>query len=140
MSAKVLTRINSWLAVLLGALGFSGCGDHQNVTVEYGCPYISLEVSGTVTNEAHQPLPDMQVNLAVNGYKLRPVLTDSAGQYAWSSYHGGSDSIDIIVTDPKGVYQSDSVRVPVETKMFEQWRHWQEGESIVHQDFQLKEK
>ena len=140
MSAKVLTRINSWLAVLLGALGFSGCGDHQNVTVEYGCPYISLEVSGTVTNEAHQPLPDMQVNMAVNGYKLKPVLTDSAGQYAWSSYDGGSDSIDIIVTDPKGVYQSDSVRVPVETKMFEQWRHWQEGESIVHQDFQLKEK
>lgn len=148
MRKKALNRINTIIAFLLGLFGV-GCG-HYEVKygvpdpgiqpAEYGCPYVSLEVSGTIKNEAEQPLKDIKVDISYYGFEAGSVLSDEEGKYNLQNSDGHVDSVDIVVKDPAGIYESDSVRVPTETRMFDSWDEWQEGESTVHQDFQLKKK
>ncbi len=145
MKTKLLTRINALLVFLLGILGFTSCELMPKKygvapVVEYGCPYVSLEVSGQITNEEKQPLRDIQVNLSLEGYRTRPVFTDSLGNFSWRSQDGKLDSLDIIIKDPAGVYEGDSTRVGAEKHIFDQPKGWQIGESTVRQDFQLKKK
>ena len=146
MKAKILNRINAIIALLLSVFGFSSChpivkyGAPEPEPVAYGCPYISLDVSGKITNEEKQPLEGIQVNIGLLGYTTRPFYSDSVGKYGYHSHEGIADSVDIIVKDPEGIYESDSVRVATEKNMFETPIKWQEGEATASHDFQLKKK
>jgi len=107
----------------------------------YGVPYASFDVSGTITDEDHQPLKDIQVKVGYLGIKSNPIYSDAKGNYGFQSRDGEEiDSVDIIVTDTAGVYESDSVRVAAEYIKLDQPEGWKTGETTVHKDFQLKKK
>lgn len=154
MKAKVLTRINALLALLLSALGFNGCGFFPvkygvGPVAEYGCPYAQFEATGVVTDEERQPLENVQVIFKNKGNNDTPreylptVYTDEQGTYTFEmEYVLPMDSMDIIVADTAGVYESDSVRVKVDYDRsgVASDDHWNAGVGIVYQDFQLKKK
>lgn len=157
MKAKVLTRINALLALLLSVLGFNGCFPRVKYGVdpnpgpiaEYGCPYAQFEATGVVTDEENQPMENVQVIVKNKGDNDTPreflptVYTDDAGVYRYSNeYMFPTDSMDVIVMDTAGVYESDSVRVKVDYDRsgVAPEDHWNAGVGIVYQDFQLKKK
>lgn len=142
MKQKLLTRWNAFLGVLLGMLGLGGCKPQPEIRALYGCPYVTLDVTGTITDEASKPLKDIEVTVTTQGYPNAPVVSDSDGHYAFHSRDGErDDTLDILVTDPSGRYESDSARVVTEKRMFDQWTSdWQQGEAVAHKDFQLKKK
>ena len=157
MKAKVLTRINALLALFLSALGFNGCSlfmvkygpDPGPIVCEYGCPYAQFEATGVVTDDEQQPLENMQVlvhtkwDSDMSREYMPQVYTDEAGEYTLSTERlFPTDSMDIIVTDTAGVYESDSVRVKVDYDRsgVSPDDHWNEGVGKVYQDFQLKKK
>lgn len=143
MRKKLLMRFNAFLGVIVGMLGLEGCSKpEQEIRAMYGCPYVTLEVTGTVTDEASKPLKDIQVIVSTEGYRHAPVVSDAEGKYAFHSREGEArDSLDILVSDPSGQYASDSARVSAEKRLFDQWTSdWQQGEMVAHKDFQLKKK
>ena len=144
MKIKVLTRINSLIAVLLGVLGFGGCSS-QPVVCEYGVPHASLAVSGSITNQANKPLENIQVTVKGKGDNrvLGEVYSAANGQYTMTSdYVFPEDSFDILVTDKADVYESDSLRVKAEYDRTNVASNdtWNDGIGIIRQDFQLKNK
>lgn len=140
---KLLARVN----VLLGAvLALFGCGSKRAAAVEnqvvclYGVPTATYKVSGTVTNEKHKPLQDVQV--VVKGYKNYPITdtirTDNKGRYA-ADYTGyPADSLNIVVTDSSGEYKADSIQVEVPWQ--EGASAFDQGEQTFKQNVQLKKK
>ena len=141
MKTKILTGINAVIAAILGGMGLTGCSPNVAYGVpylEYGCPYVSLDVSGTITDEANQPLKDIQVQVSLLGYTSSPIYSDKNGTYLRQSNEGAAKYVDIVVRDTAGVYASDSVRVDIERVMYDQPKGWKEGEATAHQDFQLK--
>ena len=136
MKKKILTGINALIALLMGGMGVS-C-KYGVPYPEYGCPYVSLDVSGTITDEANQPLKDIQVQVSLLGYTSSPIYSDKNGTYLRQSNEGAAKYVDIVVRDTAGVYASDSVRVDIERVMYDQPKGWKEGEATVKQDFQLK--
>ena len=151
MKAKILTGFNAILAFLLGLFGFTGCEPMQKYgpATEYGCPYATFEASGKVTNEKSQPLENIRVRIHPQwdqyGYQedYDKIYTNANGEYSLNmSYIFPVDSVDIILDDTTGVYQSDSVRVEVEydKSKVDSSDHWNEGTASVHKDFRLKKK
>lgn len=141
MKKKLLTTINSLIAMLLSALGLSSC----IFGAMYGVPHATFELSGTVTDEAEQPLKDIQVGLRRRGDGYPGVVgyTDENGRYEWTvGDFFPVDSIDIIVSDTNGVYMRDSVRVGIEyDSRGKRWGDsWNHGTGTVQQDFRLKKK
>ena len=157
MKAKVLTRINALLALLLSVLGFNGCffrvkygvDPNPGPIAEYGCPHAQFEVTGVVTDEHNAPLENVEIIVKEMGNTYTPreylqkVYTDEQGTYLYTSdYLFPMDSMDIIATDTAGIYQEDSVRVKVDYDRsgVAPEDHWNAGVGIVYQDFQLKKK
>lgn len=142
---KVRLQILAQVNVLLGAvLALFGCGSKRAAAVEnqvvclYGVPTATYKVSGTVTNEKHKPLKDVQV--VVKGYKNYPITdtlrTDSKGRYA-ADYTGyPADSLNIVVTDPSGEYKADSTKIEVPWK--EGASAFDQGKQTFKQNVQLK--
>lgn len=76
---------NKLIWMLLSLLGFaSACSDdeenNENLCM-YGCPSVSFNVKGTVTNEAGQPIPGIRVGIK-DTYPT--VLTDDKGEFAFT--------------------------------------------------------
>lgn len=155
MKTRLLTSVNSLIAILLSVLGFSSCNNSNkegSILVEYGSPYATLEVSGKVTSEETNPLENIQVTVKhkerpdeapEESYTLPSVLTDVDGEYnVAENWVLPFDSIDIIVTDPADIYLPDSIRVKVDYDKSEvpAHNHWNHGVGVVYQDFQLKKK
>ncbi|MBO4665295.1 MAG: radical SAM-associated putative lipoprotein [Paludibacteraceae bacterium] len=152
MKVKVLTWYNAVLAFLLGLLGFSSCdtakkyGPGPDIAAEYGCPYATLEVSGTVSDKGNTPLENIQV--AIKGkYDLEEAdlkeYTDQDGKYiVGADYIFPIDSVDILVKDNAGVYAPDSVRVKVDYDQsnVQPEDHWNNGAGTAHHDFLLEKK
>lgn len=149
MKARILSRVNAFIAFLLGILGFgiTGCvkkygvPDDHYLIAEYGCPYAALEVKGKVTDENLQPLENIRV---VTRYQasIMETYTDGDGNYQSGKVEiFPVDSVDIIATDTSGIYPSDSVRVPVTYEHSHKAdNNWDAGEGTVYQDFQLKQQ
>lgn len=139
MKAKVLTRVNAFLAFLLSALGFTACRDHM---LKYGCPNATFEAVGTVTDEASFPIKGIRVQVKdKRGNSCFPeTYTDENGKYRVGEYEVfPMDSVDIIVTDTAGNYASDSVRVKVEYDKSNVPKDddWNEGAGFATADFVL---
>ena len=148
MKAKMLTRINALLALLLGALGFTAC-EPEHMVAEYGVPHADLTIEGEVTNEAKEALPDIQIT-AKGGWK------DDAKIMYWSGerftlatgtdgrfygYYQGAFPLQIYkiyATDTTGVYAPDSIETTV--TFSEGNGHWYKGKGTLHADFVLKRK
>lgn len=155
MKTKVLTIINSLLTFLLGIVGFNSCkygSPVDLVTAEYGCPYATLEVSGTITDEESHPLQDIRVVVV---HKNNPnvdsavdtlaatAYTDEKGQYFTQNENiFPRDSLDIIVTDTSDTYAPDTVRVKIEYDRsgVSPDNNWNQGDGKVHKDFRMKKK
>ena len=149
MKAKILTRVNALIGLILGLFGFScvSCVEY-GVPVpiaEYGCPYATFEAQGKVTDEKAQPVENICVRIRNRyGDELPELYTDANGEYKTGKLEGviPPDSVDIIVTDTADVYASDTARVKVEYDRsgVPESNHWNEGFGSVYQDFQLTKK
>ncbi len=118
---------------------------------EYGVPYATFEAVGRVTDEESKPIQNIQVTVK-DRYRpnrdyrrtLPDAYTDENGDYSITAEFDffPEDSVDIIVTDTADIYESDSVSVKVEydRSQVSPDDHWNEGDGLVNQDFQLKKK
>ena len=109
------TRMRYWFNVLLSAiLGFMGFGLFS--CAKYGTPTRNLTIEGEITDESQKPLPKMQVinRVGNEGFwrddSADTLYTNTKGKY----YKKKIEEIppmfhQVIVTDPSGVYQSDTV-------------------------------
>lgn len=143
MKKSILICINALIATLMGLLGVSCHIGYY----EYGSPYATFEMSGTVTDEQEQPLENIQVAVRNRWDRENGSLgyivcsTNPDGQYEWRS-GAYTDSIEIIVRDTAGVYESDSVNVGLEFDRsgVSKQDHWNWGKAEVQQDFVLGKK
>jgi putative lipoprotein (rSAM/lipoprotein system) len=142
MKARLLTRVNAFIALLMGVLGFGSCESH--LIAEYGCPHATLEVSGTITDESNQPVENIQVKVKSEGRQItQEAYSNADGQYTTDQYAiFPVSTVDLIVTDTAGVYEGDSVRMDVtyDKSQVAKGDHWDEGDAVIQYDFQLKKK
>lgn len=149
MKTKFLSAFNMILTAIIAALGFS-CKQHL---LEYGSPYVVLNVSGEVSDIQNYPIEGISVQLKKESKNVEHsehfpysqiVYTDSNGLYRIETDGGamlssGSDSIWVVVSDPGEVYQADSVLTPVEIDR-SKGSGWKWGEADIVADFQLKKQ
>ena len=87
------------------------------VTACYGSPHAESEVEGNVYNEEGEPLDDMQVVVRTfDDYSYSwpdTVYTNEKGKYhaTYGIPSFGGDCMEVVVHDPSGVYESDSVHI-----------------------------
>lgn len=146
MKAKLLTRVNALITLLMGVLGFSSCESH--FMGMYGVPSGNLTFEGKVVNEEQEALPDVQI-VRRGGWKddipqmyweeyADTLYTNSEGEY----YREYPDIFPlqyqkITATDPSGIYESTDTIVTVEYKG---GQGWYEGKAALKVDFVLKKK
>jgi putative lipoprotein (rSAM/lipoprotein system) len=156
MKTKILNRINAIIAFLVSVLGLTNCertvkyGSGPEIAAEYGCPHATFEAFGKITDQEAKPLENIRVTVkktsrgdSSEGYTFPEEFTTENGEYKVGKYSVfPMDSVDILVDDTAGVYNSDSVRLKVEydkTNVAPS-DHWNNGTGSVHYDFQLKKK
>lgn len=145
MKTRILRTVNYLISLLIGSLLMNGCkSEEPNNTCEYGTPYATFDVSGTVSDQQDsKPLDNIRITVEYGGgYPLLlPDTTDKDGLYKMHATGvTPTNRVDIIAEDLSGVYQSDTVR-DIEVKYFRnssQNDSWNKGEAIIKQDFQLK--
>lgn len=141
MKTKILTGINAMIAAMFGVLGMS-C---RQLVAEYGCPYATLDVSGTITNSEAQPVTNIQVSVKLNANPQAgkvPVAVSAED----GLYEGELEGVFPVQTamlyadDTTGVYASDSaeVKLTYDKSQVSPSDHWNSGTATVNQDFQLK--
>ena len=144
MKTNFFKGLNAILAFLVGLFGFTSCDEHGELVAEYGCPYATFKVSGNITDEAKQPVENIQVKVKNDGYQIMPEgYSDENGRYMIEDVGAFPvPNVDIIVTDTAGVFDSDSVRVEVtyDRSKVSPDDHWNDGEAVIQYDFQLKKK
>lgn len=83
MRRKVLKKYNKLIAVLLsimgigGAISFTGCDGGGDSPVEYGTPYATFKIYGTVTSESKVAIPNIKVKMQYDS-----TYTDEKGEYS----------------------------------------------------------
>ena len=141
MKTKILTGINALIAALFGVLGMS-C---RQLVAEYGCPYATLDVSGTITDSEAQPVENIQVSVKLNANPQAgkvPVAVSAED----GLYEGELEGVFPVQTamlyadDTTGVYASDSaeVKLTYDKSQVSPSDRWNSGTATVKQDFQLK--
>ena len=143
MKTKVNTWINAMLVAILGMLGFSSC----KVAVEYGTPSGDFTLEGEVTNEAKEPLQDIQIVLRRNWkddfdslflkQNVDTLYTGTDGRF-YKYYPGGFplEYNQVIANDTSGVYKSDTIDAHVSYSGGD--GHWNNGKAQLTADFVLK--
>ena len=115
------------------------------VTACYGSPYAEYEVEGKVYNEEGEPLDDMQVVVRTfDDYSYSwpdTVYTNKEGEYhtVYGIPSCGGDCMEVIVHDPSGVYESDSVHIGSNKMKLESEESWSTSYSMKA-DFHLEKK
>ena len=136
------TKMRKWFDVLLGAiLGMFGLGCFS--CGMYGTPTYNLTVEGEVTDENDKPLPKMQVinRHGSEGFWLEDyadtLYTNAQGKYYKKKREDHPPMLQqVIVNDPSGVYQSDTVVAEVEEYVDKKG----ERNGNLKVDFKLKKK
>ena len=115
MKKRILKKSNAIFAAILALFGVSSC-EQEDL---YGCPQSEysedIEITGTVQNEAQQPIENIQV---VSSYNNDTTYTDASGNFAFHTGKGlKPDNVklyfhDIDSTD-NGSYQNDSADVHI---------------------------
>ena len=152
MKAKFLRYINTFLEtaiMVLVGVSFGGCATKygvgpEPVVAEYGAPYATFEVSGSVTNEDSKPAAGIRVTVQSDGNPLLPeTYSEEDGLYTIKD--GGAfpmPHIEIIAEDTSGMYAPDTARVDVQydRSSVSKDEGWNFGKASIIQDFQLKKK
>ena len=141
MSRKLRIAFNTLITFVLGILGLS-CVN----SCKYGVPHATTQVTGQITDSDYNAVEAARVTVksADPRWGDRPILPRTYAN-EWGQYDTGIseigcdvDSIDILVEDPAGAYQGDSVRVGVTFKRKSADDGWDVGEAHVRQNFKLK--
>ena len=115
------------------------------VTACYGSPHAEYEVEGEVCNEEGKPLDSMLVVVrTMDDYSYSwpdTVYTNENGKYhaTYGIPSFGGDCMEVVVHDPKGVYESDSLHIGSGKMKVEAEDSWSARDSMKA-DFQLKKK
>ncbi|MBR1563734.1 MAG: radical SAM-associated putative lipoprotein [Paludibacteraceae bacterium] len=143
-------RINRLLSFFLSLLGFTAvmtcCNAYGPPIDDYGHEHDNLDVSGVVTNNDGEPLPNIQIVVKKDNNVLSVVYTDDGyssetgyyneaalGHYsAFIRDYNCEDSVMVVASDTTDVYLSDSVKV--ESK----WNDW--NLVCARADFRLNKK
>ena len=156
MKKKILTGINALIAAILGSMGLTSCfstdygvdptyGDPYEDM--YGCPYATLDVSGTITDSEAQPVENIQVSVRLNpnpeAGKIPMAVSAENG-----TYEGELDGIVPVQTatlyaeDTTGVYATDSAIVELEydNSQVSPSNPWNDGTATVKQDFLVEKE
>ena len=150
MKTKLRIWTNTLIGVILGLLGISSfsCAKYGAPTAMYGVPTGDLTFDGKVSDETDKPLEGIQV-IRRGGWK------DDADMRYWDGWadtlytnadgevHKEYDGIfplryqKVIVNDPAGEYQSDSITSEVN---YTGGNGWDEGKATLKTDFKLRKK
>ncbi len=91
MKSKPRNFLLRTLEAVLVLLGFSACGEEiksDEIPVEYGCPYMSYRIVGTVTDENNAPIKGIKVVIS-DSHRFDKdadvtVYTDADGKFTGS--------------------------------------------------------
>jgi putative lipoprotein (rSAM/lipoprotein system) len=127
----------------LALLGFSNCGDVYE-EVMYGVPWKSFAVQGTVVDkETGEPVPDIEVSIALPGHEQWKDTTDSKGVFKLED----TPSLRIPVAfhdvdgEKNGSYLPDTIQVSEEgARHIESGGRWFKGEFLQTVKAELKKK
>ena len=155
---KCLQGCNGLLGSLLAVMGFSAC-EHD---LMYGAPmpddspYADFMIKGTVTNEADEPLPDIQIRSPwrvtyydkIYTLKEDTVYTDANGEFTYAFQLGDSTrdrDVPLLIEDIDGEanggsYASDSVSVSFDGVELTGGKGWYMGKAEKEVNIRLKEK
>lgn len=146
MKKKILIGINSCIAAIMAFLGVSCDNNNVDIPLEYGCPYVNYEYSGQVTDEANQPLENIQIiadHIDVNGQRWQyfSIYTDAEGKY-YRCRKDSKNDMRIIANDTTGTYASDTAYLTdiKNTCPEREGSGWCTGIYEIKQDFTLKKK
>ena len=134
----ILSAKGKLLAGVLGLFGMGGC--QEPPVCEYGCPYASFRVYGTVTDEQHNPLGGIAVNAGYGSDTTKDdgkydILTDGTGR--------GDAPRELHLTDIDG----DRTPSYPDTTVALSWEgiepegasgRWDEGTFTLQKDVQLR--
>ncbi|MBQ2122282.1 MAG: radical SAM-associated putative lipoprotein [Bacteroidaceae bacterium] len=141
MKLNLRTKCNNLLQRFIRLFSLSGIA--FVVTACYGTPYAEYEVQGQVYGEQDEPLEAMQVIVRTYDKHDWPdtLHTNAAGYYHVK--HGatsfGGDCIEVVVHDPNGLYESDSVHISSNQMKQEAESNWSAAYTM-RADIQLKKK
>lgn len=141
-------------AGLLAMLGFASCGDNESngdSPMEYGTPTVRFQVQGKVTDEAGNPLKDIQVIIR-KAYDNNPrladtVYTDTGGQFESEAFVTGAGGPgyqkvyfnDVDDSQNGGTFKSDSIALEdMEIEKIEEGEGWNRGTYQLSTEIKLK--
>ena len=123
LKTKIRMIINSLLTMVLGGT-LTAC-----FAVDYGVPYVTADVEGTVTNEQNEPLQSMQVVVKTEEKSYgSTTYTNMEGEFDVENYILGfslpEEKLQVIVNDTNNVYLSDTIEVAfsdMKRKKVDEW-------------------
>ena len=153
MKVRFYRWYNAVLTALLSMLGYSCSSDdimdEYGVPVEYGCPYASYVVKGTITDEAGTPIQDIRVSAPYgsqfDSQYAQIVQTDAQGTFTLNEF-STLRGVEILVEDIDGEanggeFQSDIISVETLPKtQVEKDERWYEGKFEATANIKLKKK
>ena len=78
--------------MLLGLLGFAGCGDINSHMAEYGTPTGYFSVKGNVQDEAGNPIPNIKAGMGNHpGDVYHSQVTDENGVFVFDKHRSWPD-------------------------------------------------
>ena len=130
-----------WLnAILAGVFGISTTA----CKVMYGVPHADYDVAGVVLNEKSEGLEGMQVIIKSYSEFEGPdtVYTNANGEFhdEYATHNSSGDCLELIVNDPKGEYQSDTVHVSNRRMEVVEGSEWYDAYAIDNIYITLKKK
>ncbi len=159
---KCLQGCNGLLGSLLAVMGFSACEKDLIITPMYGAlmpddsPYADFMIKGTVTNEADEPVPDIQIRSPwrvtyydkIYTLKEDTVYTDANGEFTYAFQLGDSTrdrDVPLLIEDIDGEanggsYAPDSVSVSFDGVELTGGKGWYMGKAEKEVNIRLKEK
>jgi len=145
MKRNIQKHVNYILGLLLGLLGFQSCDEiGGSVCEEYGVPYATFSVKGSVTDSQGKPLAGEKVvvdNPKYPSYTLTKdtIKTSANGDFVYGPIDDfPSEKLRVKVFDTTGKYENDSIDITL-TKT-EKGKGWYDGKYEGSADFKLKDK
>jgi len=145
MRRKVLKKYNKIIAVLLsimgigGTISFTGC-DSNTPGAEYGTPYATFKIYGTVTSQSKVAVPNIKVKMQYDS-----VYTDENGEYLIQAVESPQDQNfsvryeDVDGSDNGSYLLKDSI-VEFKDPQFENGTgSWDSGETAKEVNIELEE-
>ncbi len=161
MKSRIVFIWKHLAVAILGALGFSSCGEGvldpdkgQEILAMYGSPYADFKLLGTVKDEAGEPIEGIRVAVRrewsragnpIIGYEADTIFTDSKGGYLlekriWPTV----PDLTVVFEDIDGVEHGGEFK-PAELKPDVKYAEestgpWNRGRMEAHADVVLNKK